>query len=218
MRGEHAALLLAAAGRPGAAGPSAALPWSDLLHCLARAFLPPPADLTVGGWCDALAGDLADLERELGLDLAAAIETLRREGSAPATDEPWLVQYSRLFLVPPVPVTLNTGIYLEGGLAGVSAQMMAQCYATAGFAQREAFRDLPDHVAMQLEFVAALFDRAARGDSEALGQARDFLAAFVDHWAQPLRQACERAAAQYPEANAFAALARVVETAVAAQA
>lgn len=202
----------AAAAPPTAAAPTAALLWSDLMHCLARAFLPPPAHLTAGAWCEALAGDLADLGRELGLDIAAAIDTVRRAGSGPATDDPWLVEYSRLFLVPPVPVTLNTGIYLEGALAGASAQMMAQCYATAGFAQREAFRDLPDHVAIQLEFVGLLLGRSA-DDDDALAMAQEFTEGFVAHWVAPLRAACVKASAAHPAAAVYAALTDVLQAA-----
>jgi len=202
-----------AADRATAAAPPAALLWSDLLHCLARAFLPPPADLPARAWCEALADDLTDLARELELDIAAAIISLRRLESEPASDEPWLVEYSRLFLVPPTPVTLNTGIYLEGGLAGVSAQMMAQCYESAGFAQREAFRDLPDHAAIQLEFVGALLERSAGDDRDALAMAREFAEGFVAHWVGPLRAACLEASAAYPAAAVYATLADVLRAA-----
>jgi TorA maturation chaperone TorD len=202
-----------AAGRATAAAPPAALLWSDLLHCLARALLPPPADLPARAWCEALADDLTDLGRELELDIAAAIVSLRRLESGPTSDEPWLVEYSRLFLAPPVPVTLNTGIYLEGGLAGVSAQMMTECYASAGFAQREAFRDLPDHAAIQLEFVGALLERSAGDDDDALAMAQEFTEGFVAHWVGPLRAACLNASAAHPAAAMYATLADVLQAA-----
>lgn len=195
-----------------------AMAWSDLFLCLARAWLAPPPDLAARTWCAALADDLDDLGRELGLDLSTDVRALRAHAGAADDRDPWLVAYSRLFLVPPVPVTLNTGIYLEGSLGGAASQMMQSCYRSAGLEPSVRFLDLPDHVAMQLEFVAALFERAARADPDAPRQARDFLAAFVDHWAQPLRKACESAAASHPEANVFAAVARVVESAAAAHA
>jgi TorA maturation chaperone TorD len=195
------------------AGPDAA-ELADLFVLLAAAYAPPPAALATRDWCRPLAADLEDLGFALGLDTAAATRALRETADGPLATEPWLVEYSRLFLVPPVPVTLNTGIYLEGGLAGVSAQMMAQCYATAGFAQRENFRDLPDHVAIQLEFVGALLGRHADGDADALAMAFEFTEGFVVHWLEPLRAACVKASASQPAAGVYAALAEVLPAAV----
>ncbi|ODT33552.1 MAG: hypothetical protein ABS55_13045 [Lautropia sp. SCN 70-15] len=195
--------------------PETALAWSDLFLCLGRAWLPPPAGLSAADWCGPLADDLDDLGTELGLDVQAATAALRDEAGKSEARDPWLVVYSRLFLVPPVPVTLNTGIYLEGALGGNASQMMQACYRVAGFEQDLRFRDLPDHAAMQLEFLGALFERGARGDPDAVGQAREFLAGFVDHWAEPLRKACERAVPSHAEAKTFAELARVVESALA---
>lgn len=206
-----APLASALAAEPaGAARPEAA----DLLYCLAAAFLPPPAELTGRAWCHALAADLDELAVGLELDAAPIVGALRRMAATPAADEPWLVGFSRLFLVPPVAVTLNTGIYLEGGLGGASAQMMTQCYAAAGFAPREDFHDLPDHVATQLEFVAALLERAAGGDADAQAMAAEFVDGFVRHWLEPLRLACERAADRHPVASVYASLAAFVRAAL----
>lgn len=182
------------------------LPVADLFFCLAAAFLPPPGQMTGRAWCHALAADLDELAGELGLDAGAAVGELRRYAQSAAADESWLVEFSRLFLVPPVLVTLNTGIYLEGSLGGTSAQMLAQCYATAGFAQREEFRDLPDHVAIQFEFVAALLERAAQGDADAAAMAREFVDGFVRHWIDPLHGACVRACEKSAAARPYAAL------------
>ncbi len=207
------ASVLATAAEPAPAGADQASDLADLFVLLAAAFAPPPAALATRNWCEPLAADLADLGGALALDTAAAEQSLREVAGGPLAGEPWLVEYSRLFLVPPVPVTLNTGIYLEGGLAGVSAQMMAQCYATAGFAQRESFRDLPDHVAIQLEFIAALLGRWAAGDDDALAMAREFSDGFVSHWTEPLYAACTKAAARHPAAGVYAELAAVLREA-----
>lgn len=190
--------------------PAIALEWPELFACLARAFLPPPAQLTGDAWCEALAGDLADLAPPLDLDVTAAVAALRAAARSKTARDSWLVAYSHLFLVPPVHVPLNAGIYLEGGLAGVSAQMLAQCYATAGFAQREDFRDLPDHVALQLEFVSALLARGEAGDADAFAMCNEFIAEFVAHWAQPLHHACKSAAATEESAVVYAALAALL--------
>jgi TorA maturation chaperone TorD len=195
--------------------PPVAAEAADLFFCLAAAFLPPPEQMTGRAWAQTLAADLDELADALGLDAADAVATLRRHAATAAADEPWLVEYSGLFLVPPVQATLNTGLYLEGGLAGVSAQMLTQCYASAGFARREEFHDLPDHVAIQLEFVGALLERAAAGDADAAAMAREFVDGFVRHWIEPLRDACQRAAAQRASARVYASLADFVRTALA---
>ena len=205
--------LLVAAGRPVAPLPPAAPEWADLFHCLAGAFLPPPADLTGVIWCEALADDLEDLGQLLGLDVSAAVGSLRASGG-PLAGAPWLVEYSSLFLVPPVAVTLNTGVYLEGGLAGASAQMMEQCYATAGFARHEAFHDLPDHVGIQFEFVGALLERAAQGDADAAAMAGEFVAGFVRQWIDSLHAACVRAGDGHPAARIYAALTDLARSAL----
>jgi TorA maturation chaperone TorD len=186
----------------------------DLFALLAAAFATPPATLTARAWCESLAEDLGDVGAEIELETASARSELRRVACGALGAEPWLVEYSRLFLVPPVHVTLNTGMYLEGGLAGVSAQMIAQCYATAGFAQREDFRDLPDHVAIQLEFLAALLERHAGGDGDALAMAREFSDGFVAHWVGPLQSACAKAGEDRPAAAVYAELAAVLRGAL----
>lgn len=191
---------------------------SDLLFCLARAFLPPPPGWSVCDWAQPLADDLAELGASLGFDTddvqsALTAECERWAAGAHLADgsaDPWLVEYARLFLMPPVAVPLNTGIYLEGGLGGVSSRMMLACYETAGVVPDESFHDLPDHVAMQLEFVADLLERAAHGDSDALGMADEFSREFIHAWAEPLEQACRAAGVRLPAAQVYTALTRLM--------
>jgi TorA maturation chaperone TorD len=192
---------------------------ADLMFCLARAFLPPPAAWTAAQWAEPLAQDLHELAAALALDAKPALHELRAlqtagSGDAAASAPPWLVEYSRLFLVPPVPVPLNTGLYLEGAIGARSAQMMQSCYETAGMAPDASFRDLPDHVAMQLEFLGRLYERAARGEPDAAAMAEEFAAEFVFGWAGPLEQACARACEQAAAAGVYQALARLVRVAL----
>lgn len=195
------------------AAPGAGAAAADLFLTLAAAFTAPPAQMSAADWSSPLAADLEELGAALELDTAAAVRTLRAIGAERGAGEPWLVDYSRLFLVPPVPVTLNTGIYLEGSLGGSSAQMMQQCYGAAGFALRETFRDLPDHVAIQLEFVAALLQRAEAGDAVGREMAREFTDAFIAHWVDPLHAACGKAAVHDPAARVYASLVDVIRQA-----
>lgn len=195
---------------------------ADLLLTLARAFLPPPTAWSVCDWAQPLADDLAELGPALGIDTTSAAEALNTECArwaaaarrADGSADPWLVEYARLFLTPPVRVPLNTGLYLEGSLAGSAAQMMLACYETAGVAPAQSFRDLPDHVAMQLEFLGRLYERGARGDTDAAAMADEFAAEFVHAWAGPLERACAAATADVPAAAVYRALARVLRAAV----
>jgi TorA maturation chaperone TorD len=196
---------------------------ADLLYCLARAFLPPPEGWSVCDWAQPLAEDLAELGASTGLPTQGVLDALDAECArwaaaarlADGAADAWLVEYTRLFLVPPVRVPLNTGLYLEGSIGGAAAQMMRSCYAAAGTAPSDAFHDLPDHVAMQLEFVARLLERGARGDADGAAMADEFCREFVHGWAGPLQQACVVAAGQQPAARVYAALAGLLCAAVA---
>lgn len=207
-----------AASAAGANASLASLDRADLFYCLARAFMPPPPQWSVRDWAQPLAHDLGELAATLGLDggpaLSALAEECRRDAAATGCADgiagPWLVEYARLFLTPPVPVPLNTGLYLEGAIGGAAAQMMRSCYETAGVVPSEAFHDLPDHVAMQFEFLARLHERAARGEPDAEAMAGEFVGEFVRAWIGPLQQACDVAAARWPAARVYSALAGLV--------
>lgn len=186
---------------------------AELFATLAAAFRPPPAPLRAAEWCELLAGDLHDLGATLWLDTTVAECVLSEHAVGDSRDQPWLVEYSRLFLVPPVRITLNTGLYLEGTLGGASAQMMLQCYGAAGFGVAESFGDLPDHVSLQLEFIAALLRRAEEGDDNAVDMAREFIEGFLDHWSAPLLANCQKHADRDPAAKVYAALAELLSRA-----
>jgi TorA maturation chaperone TorD len=202
---------------------AALLDRADLLFCLARAFMPPPPAWSVCDWAQPLADDLAELGPALGLDMSAAQRALADECARwteaarrnDASADAWLVEYTRLFLMPPVVVPLNAGLYLEGSLGGSAAQMMRSCYEMAGALPDEAFRDLPDHVAMQLEFLARLTERAARGEADAEVMAEEFAREFVHGWGEPLERACADAEARFAAAKVYRALARLLRCAVA---
>ncbi len=210
------------AGAAVAAGAQAQLDRADLLLCLAGALLPPPPSWSACDWAQPLVDDLTELGPALGIDTRPACDALAAACACAAGEaarmggstDTWLVEYARLFLTPPVPVPLNAGVYLEGTLGGASVQMVRSCYEAAGVAPDERFRDLPDHVAMQLEFVGRLHERAARGDPDAAGMADEFCREFVHHWAAPLEQACRQAGVRFVAGTTYAALMRLVRQAV----
>lgn len=195
---------------------------ADLMYCLARAFMQPPEGWSVCDWAQPLEDDLAELGASTGLPTEpaqAALEAECRRWAAAARladgrADNWLVEYTRLFLMPPVLVPLNTGLYLEGAIGGAAAQMMRSCYETAGAVPSDGFHDLPDHVAMQLEFVARLLERGARGDADGVAMAEEFCREFVHAWVGPLQQACVSAAGLHPAARVYVELTRLLRAAV----
>jgi TorA maturation chaperone TorD len=76
------------------------------------------------------------------------------------------------------------------------------------------FRDLPDHVSMQLEFVGRLYERAARGDADGLAMADEFNAEFIHAWGESFERACADASAAFPAACVYRELARLLREAV----
>jgi TorA maturation chaperone TorD len=96
--------------------------------------------------------------------------------------------YSRLFLQPPVAAYINTGVYLDGCMNGASVREMDQWYGRAGLQRAESFRDLSDHVALQLEFVASLYEHALDGSGSRGASAGEFIGRFVARWAPSLTE------------------------------
>lgn len=150
---------------------------AEFYLCLAQAFLAPDSEARWRALRDFLADDLEDLGALLGYPLAPQLGALRRALAA-IPDQPALLQrYSRLFLVPPHRVSINAGSYLDGALNGGSVQAMEARYRQAGLVRSNNFRDLSDHVSVQLEFVAS---RCLAGSG-----AEDFLADTVARWLPP---------------------------------
>jgi TorA maturation chaperone TorD len=72
---------------------------------------------------------------------------------------------------------------------------------------------LPDHVSLQLEFVAYLCASEAAGSAPAI-KADDFLATFVRYWLPPFVTALTRTCAQETPAVIYLRLARLLQVAV----
>lgn len=127
---------------------------------------------------------LADHAARLGQEFAA-------EGP-----EALLVDYTRLFLGP---VQALARPYSSVWLTGQAELMqdttmdLLRMYEQAGFAIDEDFQELPDHVAVELEFLYLLIHRenqaARKLDAEALGAAQalrqSFLEAHLGRWLGP---------------------------------
>jgi TorA maturation chaperone TorD len=132
-------------------------------------------------------------------DLAAHARRLGQEFSAEGPDS-LLVDYARLFLGPSRPLAAPYGsVWLEEEktLMGDSTIAVQELYHEVGFEIDEDFRELPDHIAVELEFLYLLIYReneARRNNSpEALtaiaGLRKRFLDEHLGSWVVPFTTA-----------------------------
>ncbi len=110
------------------------------------------------------------------------------------------VEYNRLFVGPGAPrVYPYESLYRDstGLVMGPSVGEVLQAYRRAGLAINTAFKDLPDHVAVELEFMSRLCCEEARAESAGRvdlvlrlkQEQRSFLDAHLATW---LPAMCER--------------------------
>jgi TorA maturation chaperone TorD len=168
--------------------------WLAALRGLARGFTYPDtgwvAALLDGQWPEALAAVL----EPLGLSaegVRQAIETLPEELEMAL--QALQVEYTYLFInaVPHVPAPPYASAYTgQGLLMGVPAEAALVAYRQAGLTLAADYRDLPDHVAAELEFLAWLGEQALAaqesGDEEQAGwylaQQKAFLSQQMRPW------------------------------------
>lgn len=137
--------------------------------------------------------------------LAAYAKRLGEDYAAEGHDS-LLLDYTRLFLGPNHIIAKPYGsIWLEGGntVMGESTMAVLELYQEGGFDMREEFREVPDHIAVELEFLYLLIYReneAQRNSQpEALQAKADLRKRFLDkhlgRWIGPFTAAV-RAGAQ----------------------
>lgn len=196
---------------------------SEFFLCLAQAFAIPQAAESLELLRDALPEDLAELASDCGYDIDEPLSDYRAAIAEIPDANRLLVIYSRLFLVPgDRHPSLNTGAYLDGAVAGGSVTAMQNCYRRCGLEKDEGVQDLPDHLSIQLEFVARLL--AGESQSRITGAAPppiaagEFLASFVARWIGPFRADVEAADRRFklPD-DPYRHLARILERAVRAE-
>lgn len=119
--------------------------------------------------------------------------------------ETLLVDYTRLFLGPVAPLAKPYGSSWQDGqqtLMRESSMAVQELYAQGGFEIDENFHDLPDHVAVELEFLYLLVFRetqaTAGGDLDAMNAMallrRRFLAEHLGAWIGPFTVAMHEGA------------------------
>jgi TorA maturation chaperone TorD len=174
---------------------------ADLARLLAACHYEPGSELAEERVFDSIVAAAALVDPEL----VASARRLADAFSA-ARLEALLVDYTRLFLGPVKALAQPYGsVWLEedGGLMQGSTVAVGALYAEGGFEIAEEFRDLPDHVAAELEFLYLLLFKIARarmaGDAAALAAVerlrRRFLAGHLGAWIAPFGAAV-RAGAQ----------------------
>jgi len=168
---------------------------ADLARLLAACYYEPGPEFAEERVFDAMRAAATTFDP----DLAAAAGRL---GAAFAGERPddLLVDYTRLFLGPADTRAKPYGsVWLDDDapLMGDSTMAVLQHYEDAGFEVDDGFRDLPDHVAVELKFLHVLLLRlaeaAARGDEATLRGAdtmrRRFLAEHLGAWVGPFATA-----------------------------
>jgi TorA maturation chaperone TorD len=195
---------------------------SEFYLTLAQSFLTPQTEEHFRAIVDLLADDLADLDGSLNYGLAAPLEALRTALSKLSGAEELLVEYSSMFLQPPREASLNVCFALDGAMMGGTVSEIELYYHHYGVERGDHFKDLPDHVSVQLEFVSYLYGRAAKGledncpDPEAEKAAQHFLHAFVSRWVPHFESGIAKAGRHLElKANPYLPLAQILALAVA---
>ena len=99
--------------------------------------------------------------------------------------EALLLDYTRLFLGPNHIAAKPYGsIWLEGqnSVMGDSTMAVQKLYEQGGFDMREDFREVPDHIAVELEFLYLLIYRENEAARDAEPEARQAIASLRKHF------------------------------------
>jgi putative dimethyl sulfoxide reductase chaperone len=175
--------------------PQQATAREDLCRFLSACYYEPAPEFAEERLFDSMLAAAQQLDPELA-------EQARRLGEAFAAEDlqTLLVDYTRLFLGPVDPRARPYGsswLGGEGALMEDSTLAVLDLYREGGFEIDEDFRDLPDHVAVELEFLyvlnfrqnqaRGLGDTGARAECEQLQQR--FLADHLARWIGPFSAA-----------------------------
>ena len=180
---------------------------SRVYGVLSTAFSSPREGMGAPGAPVAAVMILREAARALGAPIPeralAAIEEGERRATmnlAQGGADELEVEYNRLFVGPGAPrVYPYESLYQDsmGLVMGPSAGGVLDAYRRSGLAINTAYRDLPDHIAVELEFMARLcFEEARAGSAGEAGlafrlkqQQRSFLDEHLATWLPAL---CER--------------------------
>ncbi len=168
---------------------------ADLCRFLAACYYQPGPEFAEEKLFDSMLAAASRLQPEFAA-------SARRLGEAYAAEDgqALLVDYTRLFLGPVDTLAKPYGsVWLRGDnvLMQDSTLAVLQLYDEGGFELDEGFRELPDHIAAELEFLYLLIFREteAQGKGDVVARAatsdlrRRFLAAHLGAWVRPFTAA-----------------------------
>lgn len=171
--------------------PEQALARQELCRFLAGCFYEPGPEFAQ----ERLLESIVDAALRIAPELAEPAQRLAR-AFAEARLQDLLVDYTRLFLgAPQALASPYASVWLSGepGLMQDSTMDLQRLYREGGFEIDPEFRDLPDHVAVELEFLYLLSHECNRAraaaDAPALQSAlslrQAFLAGHLGRWLAP---------------------------------
>lgn len=177
---------------------TSALAREDLCRYLAACYYEPESAMAEEDLFGSLAGAAARIDDHLAAKAQSVAEAFR---AVPMVE--LLVDYTRLFLGPTEILASPYGsVWLDEArtLAGESTMAVSELYREADFEMDESFRDLPDHIAVELEFLYLMIFRgneaAVAADAELARKSANlkhrFLTEHLGQWVAPFADSIRR--------------------------
>lgn len=167
----------------------------DVYRLLAACYYPPTAAFLEESCCDSLATLLAEMAPEAVGHATDAANLIKNN-----TLEELAVEHARLFMGPFQLVAPPYGsIYLDDSktVMGDSTARVSAFYRANGLQLADDFHELPDHIAVELEFLSYLAHRQREaektgnsGEVERLNEVQqEFLTTYLVPWLEPFTRA-----------------------------
>ena len=169
---------------------------ADLCRLLAACYYQPGPEFAEERVFDSMRVAAAEVDT----GMASLVDALAKGFDAQPMEE-LQVDYTRLFLNPTGPLASPyESAWIAGRdpmLVGEVTQAVLDSYRAGGYDVDLSFRDLPDHIAAELEFLYALVFREARAAAsgkdaeraEAVEQRRRFVEQHIGRWVGPFTTA-----------------------------